>query len=294
MSATRVLLFSLFATAALADTQFTVRQMTRSDVPSGKGQCDIRLRIDDEAEIELRGRQVFIHVLRGAEGSDEGSECNYPVPPNPQNLRFEKRDGRGDMRVLDETRRGVVVGIRDKDGGAGRYHFRLSWDDRGDGRFDDSSDNRRFPNRRQSGIFDDDRQRGGIFDDDRQPGGIFDDRSGDNRGRQGGNLYRNLRGDGSLRYRGRSDRLQRATLDVRNGGRFVLSVDGDIRETFEGTWRQGRRNSIDLQVDNARSGRVQGSGAVYLRGNEVERVTLNGREERSGQNFDLNFRVDGY
>lgn len=304
MSPRNLLFFSL-AGALWADSQFTVRRMTRTDVPSGKGQCDVRLRIDGEAEVELRGERVIVRTISGAEARDEGSECNLPVPRLPQNVRFEKRDGRGEMSLLGETRRGAIVGIRDKDGGAGRYHFRLSWDDTGTSRDDVFDDRPNRPNR-QGGIFDDNRPNrpGGVYDDNRpnRQGGIFDDnrpnRPGvydDNpNGRVGGNLSRSLQGDGDLRYRGRTDRLRQATIDMRRGGRFTLSVDGDTRETFEGTWRQGRRNEIELMVDRTRNARATGHGTVLLRGNEVRQITLDAREDRGGERIDLTFRSNAY
>jgi hypothetical protein len=270
----RYLLLFCISGALWADTQFTVKRMTRSDVPSGKGQCDIRLRIDDEAEVELRGEQIFVRTIRGAEARDEGSECNLPVPRRPQNVRFEERDGRGDMSLIDETRRGVIVAIRDKEGGAGRYHFRLTWDDTGTSRNDPYDDRRndRFgrPNRQ-----------GGIFDDNVP-------------GRVGGSLSRSVQGTGDLRYRGRTDRLRQATIDLRRGGRFLLSVDGETRETFEGTWREGRRDEIELDVDRTRGGRAAGRGTVILRGNEVDRITLDAREDRGGERIDLTFRSNNY
>ena len=48
--------FFLSSTAlpALADTRFQIRRMTRDDVPLGKGQCDIRLQVDNEVEVAVR------------------------------------------------------------------------------------------------------------------------------------------------------------------------------------------------------------------------------------------------
>lgn len=143
----------------LADTEFKVSRMTRDDVPLGKGQCDIRLRIDNEAEVSVRGDRVGIRTISGRDGRDAGSECNEPLPAgNIEGFNFEVRDGRGEIVLLSEPSRRnsfhAIVRIRDKDGGEGRYHFRLSWrmdggrrrsgsrpgDDRGDRRWAGSSD----------------------------------------------------------------------------------------------------------------------------------------------------------
>jgi hypothetical protein len=106
--------------------------MTRDDVPLGKGQCDIRLRVDGEAEVSLGGDMVHIRTISGRDGRDDGSECNELLPARPvDDFSFEVRDSRGEILLLSEPlpRTGfrAVVRIRDGEGGEGRYHYRLSW-----------------------------------------------------------------------------------------------------------------------------------------------------------------------
>jgi hypothetical protein len=115
-----------------ADTQFRVRRMTRNDVPFGRGQCDIRLQVDHEVEVAIRGDVVSIRTLAGRDARDDGSECNEPLPAaNLRDFNFEVRDRRGDIQLIEEPSRrsgfAAVVRIRDSAGGEGRYHFRLSW-----------------------------------------------------------------------------------------------------------------------------------------------------------------------
>ena len=128
-----VLLGAAFCLPAMADTQFRIRRMTRDDVPAGKGQCDIRLQVDNEAEVSLRGDGVFIHTIAGRDPYDDGSECNAPLPAQPvAGFNFEVKDSRGEIRLVGEPSRrnnfAAVVLIRDSSGGQGRYHFRISWD----------------------------------------------------------------------------------------------------------------------------------------------------------------------
>lgn len=131
------LAISLLAIAAtlpaVADTQFRVRQMTRDDVPRGKGQCDIRLQVDKEVEVALRGDSVFIRNISGQGARDDGSECNAPLPRGPiAGFNFEVKDSRDEIRLVSPPNRSndfaSVVYIRDGSGGYGRYHFRVSWD----------------------------------------------------------------------------------------------------------------------------------------------------------------------
>jgi len=120
------------ALPALADTQFRIRRMTRSDVPPGKGQCDIRLQVDHEVEVSVRRDMVMIHTISGRDPRDDGSECNAPLPDrNLEGFNFQVIDSRNEIRLVAEPSRRndftAVVHIRDSAGGEGRYHFRLSW-----------------------------------------------------------------------------------------------------------------------------------------------------------------------
>jgi hypothetical protein len=109
--------------------------MTRDDVAPGRGQCDIRLQVDNEAEVTLRRNMVFVHTLAGRDPYDDGSECNRPLPDRPvSGFNFEVKDSRNEIRMIEPPSQrndfGVRVLIRDTSGGQGRYHFRVSWDER--------------------------------------------------------------------------------------------------------------------------------------------------------------------
>ena len=129
----RIALLALGAALpALADTQFQIRRMTRNDVPPGKGQCDIRLQVDNEVEVSVRRDMVMIRTLSGRDPRDDGSECNAPLPDrNIEGFNFQVLDSRNEIRLVAEPSRRndftAVVHIRDSAGGEGRYHFRLSW-----------------------------------------------------------------------------------------------------------------------------------------------------------------------
>lgn len=127
-----ILLLIAAAMPVAADTEFRAGRMTRGDVPFGKGQCDIRLRIDDEGQVRVRGDRVWVRTVSGREGRDEGSQCNQPLPDRGiKAFHFEVLDGRGDIFLLSPPYAGngytAVVRIRDSAGGSGCYPFRLSW-----------------------------------------------------------------------------------------------------------------------------------------------------------------------
>ena len=157
----RTWVIALAVTAAIpawADTQFRIRQMNRDDVPRGKGQCDIRLQVDNEVEVAVRGDSVYIHTLAGQDARDDGSECNAPFPRREMpDLAFEVKDSRNQIRMVAPPDRrndfAAIVHIRDSDGGFGRYHFRLSWNM-------DMVSNVRPPDRRDDDRRDNDRPGG--------------------------------------------------------------------------------------------------------------------------------------
>jgi hypothetical protein len=123
----------LAAIPAWADTHFRVAQMTRNDVPPGKGQCDIRLQVDNEVEVAVRRDTVNIRTLSGQDARNDGSECNFPLPDRElRGFNFQSVESRNEMRLVEPPSPrndfAVIVRIRDSAAGSGRYHFRLNWD----------------------------------------------------------------------------------------------------------------------------------------------------------------------
>jgi hypothetical protein len=115
-----------------ADTHFQVKRMTHADAPAGRGQCDIRLEVNGEAEVQVKGDAVIARTISGEDARDDGSECSAPLPERDiRDFRYEVREGRGEILLMDQPSRRnrvtVTVRIRDGAGGFGRYHFRLTW-----------------------------------------------------------------------------------------------------------------------------------------------------------------------
>jgi hypothetical protein len=123
----------LFAVPAFADSRFRITVVPRPELATGKGQCDIRLEIDNEVEITVRRDQVLIHTISGEDARDDGSDCNVPLPARDMsNFAVQTVDSRAEIRVLQRPSArndfAVVVRILDAAPGFGRYRFRLSWD----------------------------------------------------------------------------------------------------------------------------------------------------------------------
>jgi hypothetical protein len=254
----------LFCTAlpALADTRFQIRRMIRNDVPLGKGQCDIRLQVDNEVEVSVRGDTVNIRTISGRDARDDGSECNAPLPDRDvPGFNFQVVDSRNEIRMLAEPSRRndftTIVRIRDSDGGEGRYHFRLSWqmtgtDYRtGNDRPNDPNDRPNIDRDRPPARQDNARQ----DDNDRRP--PDDDRRG-GRGFSWNNVVSfqgRGRGTASLNDFG-GQRLSDVNVDIDRGGKIVVSfrVDRGRPIAFTGFLiaDEGGRLKADVASDDRR------------------------------------------
>ncbi len=264
-----ILAFLLTLASAQADTQFRARKMTRSDVPLGKGQCDIWIYVDNEIEVSVRGDMVFARTISGREPRDAGSECNEPLPARDiRGFRFEEADSRAEMRLIGEPSRRnnyqAVVRIRDGASGECRCHFRLTWEITPDDLTRRDSDD--FPGRRRDGDFDD--RRGGL--------------SWNNTAHFGG------RGQGSSILSGYgTQRLFDASVDIDRGNRIFVSFRTDTGRplTFSGAVIAADRDTIKADVATDDGIRLRGS--MYLLRNprgDVDRITLeatNGQDQLS-------------
>ncbi len=269
---------------ALADTQFRVRQMTRNDIPPGKGQCDIRLRVDGEVEVSVRGDTVDVRAISGRGAFDEGSECNEPLPAgNIQDFRFEVGEGRGELRLLSPPSRNsnfaAVVGIRDSQGGEARYQFRLSW--AMTGAYQGGWGDTRPPTSR----------------DDMRPGPRGDmGQPGPGRGRSGWNDSVDYRGRGSGLYARSNERrrqLYNAEVSVERDGRvrvrFETSYGGPLAFLGRITAFNGNLLTADVEAGDQTRG-LRGPMIITLDNRrQVASVRMEGNAGR-GDNFRLRWQ----
>jgi hypothetical protein len=124
------ILAGLAAAQPVPTTEF--RPRFTSSLDSREGSCKLRLRIDDEAEVVMRGDRVFVRALRGAPARDVGSECTGPLPSRGiQDFEFEQTDGRGRAEVIERPDRRnnsrLVIAVRDEKGGDDKYTLEFRW-----------------------------------------------------------------------------------------------------------------------------------------------------------------------
>jgi hypothetical protein len=259
------------ALPAAADTEFRVRSMTRGDVPSGKGQCDIRLQVDDEVEVALRRDTVFIRTIAGRDARDDGSECNAPLPSGNMNgFNFEVFDRRNDIRLVAEPSRrngfAAVVRIRDTNGGFGRYHFRISW-----------------------ALTGAEYGRGSGSQYDWQPGDSrYGDRPLGRDNRSSGMAWNNTthyqgsgRGESAISGYG-AERLLDASVDIDRGGRIEVSFRTNSGRplTFTGEVMDQQGDTIKANV-TSEDRRLRGPMYISLDNRrDVRRVTLEATDGR--------------
>ena len=218
---------------ACADTRFRARHMTRNDIPLGKGQCDIRLQVDGQVDVAVRGDMVVVHTISGQDARDDGSECNVPLPDHEaRGFNFQVVESRNEIRLAEPPSRrndfAAMVQIRDSSSGFGRYHFRLSWE------MGPGGEMRRDEPARQD-----------------EPG-----RRGD------GFVWNNAlnfrgRGMGEVRINGNGPRrLQDATIDIDRGGKILVSFRGEGPRpvVFSGTViaREAGRLKADVVTEDGR------------------------------------------
>lgn len=100
----------------------------------GEGKTD-RLswtgRVDEKATISCRARACSSTAEQGAPVAAERFKFSRPLPERDVDVRLEDRDGRGEIRLIEQPRRQnnytARVEIRDPQPGAAEYSFALAW-----------------------------------------------------------------------------------------------------------------------------------------------------------------------
>lgn len=97
-----------------------------------EGRCHLRIRVDDRAQVRLRGDQVIIDTRSGRPSYDQGSVCSQPLPAHRvENFRVTLEQGRG--RVVDVSSphpandfSGAVT-VEDPQPGGDDYDLVVAW-----------------------------------------------------------------------------------------------------------------------------------------------------------------------
>jgi hypothetical protein len=126
-------LLSMSVTVGFAQPQFTVMRHAPNWNPEARdGFCEVRVVVDNVAEVGLRGERVFVRTLQGAPARDAGTTCTAPLPRiGATNIRVRSMEGRGNAQLVEQPnpQNGYVAVIRieDPQSGAAEYRFRIDW-----------------------------------------------------------------------------------------------------------------------------------------------------------------------
>jgi hypothetical protein len=90
-----------------------------------------RGRVDVGCEIEIQGSQYQVTDAGGSGTRERGATFSDPLPHSEVPLSVEKRDGRGDVELIQTPDAGngytAIIQIEDTKGGADDYEIELRW-----------------------------------------------------------------------------------------------------------------------------------------------------------------------
>jgi hypothetical protein len=119
------------------DIQLRARQLPGWNAGAREGRCEIRVWVDNRAEVRMRGDTIFVRTLEGSKGRDEGSECSQPIPVNSlRDFQIRQTAGRSRVNLTQEPGRmnnyTAMIAIEDRQGGGDNYAFEVTWRSEGD------------------------------------------------------------------------------------------------------------------------------------------------------------------
>lgn len=131
MRTTATITFTLLGALAPAFAQRGEPFQAQVRGSGDSGKCTIEVRVDDVAEVEVRGATGYLRTLQGRPASWVRFVCNAPFPTGGmREFKFKGIDGRGRVELRRdprENRGAAVIYIVDNKGGEEGYTFDLEW-----------------------------------------------------------------------------------------------------------------------------------------------------------------------
>src|SRR5882724_7743469 len=126
------ILFTSSAAYGQFEAQLRVRQLPGWDARTRESRCEIRVWVDNRAEVRMRGDQIFVRTVEGSRGRDEGSSCSQPLPYNSvRGFQIRQTAGRNRIALAQEPSRmnnlTAMIAIDDAQGGGDNYAFEVTW-----------------------------------------------------------------------------------------------------------------------------------------------------------------------
>ncbi|MBE0656783.1 MAG: hypothetical protein IH602_03780 [Bryobacteraceae bacterium] len=292
---------TLFAQSRFVEVQ---PKRTRDyDERRDNGYCVVRLRVDDEVVVHIRGNRLGFETVRGREAHDEGSECSQPMPRGSalDNFRFRGVDGRGRVDLAEAPDSGnrftARVRIQDSKGGDEGYTFRVQWDNRNPGMSAESGGWQGWGgagNRPGSGSgwgSGANQGSGWGTGSTAGTGSGWGSGSGSATGWWQNDFEATTRGAGVARMAGQPDlNLTSTVLRLRRNGQFTLEILGAETVRFAGSWTRNGDTAVLTVRNGFANGGATGSGNATILNNEVQSLTLDGRNRQTNATFNVQFR----
>ena len=124
----------LFSSVGFAQIEIQLRlgQQPGWDPRAREGRCQVRVWVDHQAELRMRGDGILVRTLEGGRSYDEGSACSGPIPYNSiRDFQMRQLAGRNRVNLRQEPNRGnnytALLSINDDQGGGDHYAFEVTW-----------------------------------------------------------------------------------------------------------------------------------------------------------------------
>jgi len=99
-------LLACAAASGQSDIQLRARQLPGWDPRAREGRCEVRVWVDNRAEVRMRGDSIFVRTLEGSRGHDEGSQCTQPFPYNAvADFQVRQTAGRSKVNMAQQPSR---------------------------------------------------------------------------------------------------------------------------------------------------------------------------------------------
>jgi hypothetical protein len=135
----RIAIALLFVSAGFAQSemQMRVRQQPGWAPRAREGRRDVRVWVDHQAQLRIRGDSISVLTVEGARCYDEGSSCSHPLPYNAVGgFQIRQTAGRNRVTLMQEPGRmnnyTALLSINDDQGGGDHYAFEVTWRSEGD------------------------------------------------------------------------------------------------------------------------------------------------------------------
>ncbi len=87
--------------------------------------------VDDVTQIKVQESNVEVSAISGSPYSDANYNFTSPMPYRRLNVRLNKINGRGDVRIIQQPSRDndftTIIEVRDPNRGPSDYEFEISW-----------------------------------------------------------------------------------------------------------------------------------------------------------------------